>query len=31
MKKNMQKISTIVHIWLKIKQERGSEKEIIFF
>lgn len=26
MKKNMQKISTIVHIWLKIKNERGSEK-----
>lgn len=31
MQKNMQKISTIVHFWLKIKQERRSEKEIILF
>lgn len=28
--KNMQKISTIVHIWLKIKKERTSEMEIIW-
>lgn len=29
MEKNMQKITTIVHICLKIKEERTSEKETI--
>lgn len=28
---NMQKISAIVHIWLKIKKERTSEKGMIWF
>lgn len=31
MENNMQKISTIVHIWLKTKGEKTSEEEIIWF
>lgn len=31
MEKNMQEIGTIVHIWLKIKEESTSEKEMIWF